>query len=268
MPKTAEEWLQEAQKYEERWCFPHCLGSVDGKHIRIKKPSNSGSFYFNYKGFNSIVLMCVGSADYQIIMADAGVNGRISDGGVLGYTRFGRLLNDGGLNLPEPSPLPNAQNQDQVPFVFVGDEAFDLTKNFMKPFGLTGRLSLSQHVFNFRLSHARHVIENIFGILVARFGVLRDQIQLEPDKATLVTLACCYLHNFLAKKNPSYLQTTETHSDQTHGTEMQVNPLADQGLQPCVNRNAPQAAKVVRDQFRNYFVSDGDVPWQYNHIRF
>lgn len=267
MPQSADEWLEQARKYEERWSFPHCVGSVDGKHIRIKKPTGAGSFYFNYKGFHSIVLMCVGAADYQIIMADAGVNGRVSDGGVLQHTKFGQMLTDGTLQLPSPSSLPNtAQDGDQVPYVFLGDEAFALTKNFMKPFGVSsGRLSISQRVFNYRLSHARHIVENIFGILVARFGVLRGEIQLKPDKATLVTLACCYLHNFLAKRNPSYLETTpDTGASMQQPGTAQVNP--EQDIQATSTRNATQAAKTVRDRFRNYFVAAGDLPWQYERI--
>ena len=262
MPRNANEWLGHARKYEEKWSFPHCVGSVDGTHIRIKKPRDAGSFYFNYKGFHSIVLMCVAAADYQIIMADAGVNGRVSDGGVLNHTKFGQMLSDGVLQLPSPSHLPGTRNGDQVPYVFLGDEAFALTQNFMKPFGLSsGRLSVSKRVFNYRLSHARHVVENIFGIMKSRFGIIRSEIQLEPEKATLVTLACCYLHNFLAKRNPSYLQVQETSCTVV---SMQESGPAD--LQPAVTQNTAQVAKDVRDQFRNYFVGAGGVSWQYDHI--
>ncbi|KAK9703909.1 DDE superfamily endonuclease [Popillia japonica] len=38
--------------FEKRWNFPNCLGAVDGKHIKIKPPPESGSYFFKYKHFH------------------------------------------------------------------------------------------------------------------------------------------------------------------------------------------------------------------------
>lgn len=46
---TKDFWLSIVESYKENWNFPHCLGSIDGKHVKIKKPANGGSAYFNYK---------------------------------------------------------------------------------------------------------------------------------------------------------------------------------------------------------------------------
>lgn len=49
-PKFSEQfWMNTAISYHTNWNMPHCLGSIDGKHIRIKKPPNAGSTYYNYK---------------------------------------------------------------------------------------------------------------------------------------------------------------------------------------------------------------------------
>ena len=96
-------------------------------------------------------------------MGDAG---RHSDGGIFSNSSFGKTLDTGSLAIPDPQPLPST-TQPAVIFVFVGDEAFSLKPNFLRPY--PGKnLHESLAVFNYRLSMARHIIENSFGILAAR----------------------------------------------------------------------------------------------------
>ena len=49
MPSSEDEWLSIADNYNSKWQFPNCLGALDGKHIVMKAPFNSGTMYFNYK---------------------------------------------------------------------------------------------------------------------------------------------------------------------------------------------------------------------------
>ena len=65
-----------AEKFESRWHFPNGLGAVDGKHIVIQQPKNSGSHYRNYKGGGSIILMDMIGPEYEFLFADVGMNGR------------------------------------------------------------------------------------------------------------------------------------------------------------------------------------------------
>ncbi|XP_044753549.1 putative nuclease HARBI1 [Coccinella septempunctata] len=58
-PSTESEWLHIAEEFEKTSNFPNLLGAVDGKHVRIIPPSGSGSYFFNYKGEHSLVLMAI-----------------------------------------------------------------------------------------------------------------------------------------------------------------------------------------------------------------
>ena len=87
-PENEEEWLAIAAGFEDVWQLPHCVGAADGKHVRILHPRNSGSVFYNYKGYYSIVLMAVVDANYNFIFADVGCQGRISDSGVMRNTLF------------------------------------------------------------------------------------------------------------------------------------------------------------------------------------
>ena len=61
-----EQWLNIANGFYNKYNFPHCLGTIDGKHIRIKTPNKSGSLYYNYKGYFSIILLAVTGCDENL----------------------------------------------------------------------------------------------------------------------------------------------------------------------------------------------------------
>ena len=47
-PTTPAEWRRVADRFGERWNLHHCCGAIDGKHVAIKKPKNSGTLYYKY----------------------------------------------------------------------------------------------------------------------------------------------------------------------------------------------------------------------------
>ena len=71
------------------------LRQVDGKHVHVRAPDNTGSMYFNYKKSFSINLMAIADADYKFLMVDIGQMGSVSDGGVWESTVFGHAWKNG-----------------------------------------------------------------------------------------------------------------------------------------------------------------------------
>lgn len=211
-------------------------------------PPHSGSVYYNYKGTHSIVLMAMCDAEYKFTYIDVGRNGRVSDGGVFNQCSLATALQNNQLNLPEPKPLPG--RRDTVPFVILADDAFTLQPHIMKPF--PGRdHELSKRVHNYRLSRGRRSIENSFGIMSARFRVLRSPIHLDAAKTTKVVKACVVLHNLLLSRNDaSYAPTKFTdHYDASEGdwrNEIDKNNLlpVDRALNIISND-----ARKIREEF-------------------
>uniref|UniRef100_A0A803KDN9 DDE Tnp4 domain-containing protein n=1 Tax=Xenopus tropicalis TaxID=8364 RepID=A0A803KDN9_XENTR len=261
-PSTEVEWKSVAKQFEDYWNFPNCLGAIDGKHVRIQPPTRSGSYYFNYKGYFSIVLLAIVNAKYEFLMVDVGKNGRVSDGGAMEQTFFYQQLQNDQLHVPS-----NSDSREGLNYAFVADEAFALHKHILKPFPQK-HLTMERRIFNYRLSRARRVVENAFGILANRFRIFHTAIQLSPNKIDCVVLACCVLHNFLRRtSSASYMPVNMVDREDIEqhtmvAAEWRGEPTALLGLQGAVSRNATAEAKVNRDNYVAYFNGSGAVDWQ------
>lgn len=143
-PRTKDEWLAVMKNFYERWQFPQCIGALDGKHVAIIKPPNSGSVYFNYKKTFSIVLFALVDADSRFLYIDVGAPGSDGDGGIWRTTPLRNAIEDGTAGLPISGPGPVG-----VPPVIVGDDAFPLSINLMKPYTGTN-LDEEKVIFNYR----------------------------------------------------------------------------------------------------------------------
>lgn len=256
-----------AEQFKTRWNFPHVLGALDGKHIRINCPPGSGSYFYNYKMFYSIILMAVVNAQYEFIFVDVGAEGKASDGGVWKKTSLFEYLSDelNPLNVPEPSPIPGIR--DAMPYFFVADDAFALTPNLMKPYSMQG-ISKRNRIYNYRLSRSRMVVENAFGILSTKFRIFRKEISMYPEGVEKLVLASVVLHNYLRRKcGTSYMpQHAIDSEDEAHspvrGLWRNEPPLPS--IEPTRTKNYTKYAGSIRNRLADYFLQkEGEVEWQY-----
>ena len=117
--------------------------------------------------------------------------------GVLEYTDFYDKLQNECLIISESSDVKGRK----LPAVLIGDEAFSLRKEFLKPYSVK-QLTRERNIFNYRLSPARRIIKNVFGILVAKFGIFKTHINIQLDNIKNAVMASCALHNFLRRTSP------------------------------------------------------------------
>ena len=78
-----------------------------------------------------MILLAIAGPDYECLYADIGTNGRISDGGVWNKSSLSRGIETGEISLPKSKRLP--YGAVEVPYVFLGDNAFALKTYLMKP---------------------------------------------------------------------------------------------------------------------------------------
>eukprot|EP00064_Thunnus_orientalis_P021750 superscaffoldBa00006820_g21918 len=110
-----------------------------------------------------MVLITLVDVDYPFLAVNVGGSGSNSDGCIFAIFSLGQALQAGTLSVPAPCPLPSAPELGPTPFVIVVDEAFLMKTFLLHPY--PGKRLLEDHqAFNYRLSRARCIAENVFSI--------------------------------------------------------------------------------------------------------
>ena len=124
----------------------------------------------------------------------------------------------------------------------------------MRPY--PGKL-LDSEKFNYnnRLSRARRVIENSFGILVARWRILFTTLNMLPSNADKIIKACVVLHNFLKLNDGTYCPPD--YVDRYDGDRVVTGLWRDQThpLQNCRSLSSNFASKnafKMRENLKKY----------------
>ena len=124
-------------------------------------------------------------------------------------------------------------------------------------------------IFNYRLSRARRIVENVFGIIANRFRVLRKPLIQSPTSIVNIVLAVCVLHNFLMStqgSRSSYLQPGLLDTECTDTHKVRCGMWREEGI-PSTNLlqlqrwPCPRPQNSIRNELR-----EGEISWQYKHI--
>lgn len=205
--------------------------------------------------------MALVNSNYEFMYVDIAKQGRMSDGGVLEWTSLYKKLVENKLNFPNI-----AETKEKLNFVFIGDAAFGLHEHILTPYPEKG-LDYPKRIFNYRVSRARNVVENAFGLLAARFRIFHTALAMRVDKINVIVLAACVLHNFLRKNSKTYItnstldhENSDTHAMENGNWRQESNELTS--LASGSKRNSSLEAKTNRLKYCQYFNGKGKVEWQ------
>ncbi|XP_041773730.1 putative nuclease HARBI1 [Anopheles merus] len=216
--------------------FLNCIGAIDGKHVRVKAPSKSGTQYFNYKKCFSLHLQAVADANSKFKAVDVGEYGSCCDSGVFKSSTLFQLIQSNRLNIPPPKPLPGTR-QD-VPHVLIGDQGYPLKTFLLRP--CPDSEDPAKLHFNELLSIARRCVECAFGILVVKWRCLKTELQVTPENVTLIVQTTCLLHNICME----FKESLPNPAKNTMTSDINYNRA---------NNHSSHQAKDLRDYFKYYF---------------
>ncbi|XP_041359864.1 uncharacterized protein LOC121376099 [Gigantopelta aegis] len=262
-PNSPQEWQPIADEFKTRWNVPHACGALDGKHVAVRCPPNSGSQYHSYNGSFSVVLLALVDANYLFLWTDVGGFGAMSDSQIFNESELKQCLVDGTINFPDPNSLPN--DDGDTPYFILADDAFAPRTHLMKPYSMKG-LTRKERIYNYCISRGRRVVENAFGILAQSFQVLLTTMQRCPEVVQDVTEACICLHNLMRVRYPTLQNAILDQEDANHNltpVEWRQTANMHEVQQVVVPNRDTRAGKTQREYLTLYFNSAaGSVPWQ------
>lgn len=144
--------------------------------------------------------MATCDAFYKFTFVDIGSPGSNHDSKIFSTSEFGEAILSGKIEFPEDQALPGTEVT--IPTFLVADQAFPLHARIMRPYPgeRQHNLDVTKKIFNYRLSRARRMIENTFGILTQRWRVFLRPIVADVEMCERITKAAVALHNFVQRE--------------------------------------------------------------------
>jgi hypothetical protein len=183
-----------------------CIGAVDGICIEIQKPLNEfgpRAFYCR-KGMYAIPAQALVDANYRFLYLAAKCAGSTPDGIAWESSSLGMRL--------RRTPLPAG-------FWIAGDAVYPCRNGVITPWTagqiLQDDFGVSRDALNFFHSSLRMPVEQAFGMLVERFGIIWRKLIFSLPVNTLVLSTCFRLHNFCINNGESSLSAILRREEQS-----------------------------------------------------
>lgn len=224
MPSTDDEWKAICHAFFKIAKFPRVIGAIDCTHVKIQSPGgNEAENYRNRKGWFSINVQCITSADLKITNILARWPGATHDQTIFNNSRVKMEL----------------ERQRYGDFIILGDSGYRNTQYLATP--LLNCSSPVEILYNESQIRTRNLIERAFGVLKRRFPVLSTGIRVRINTTLAIIVSCAILHNIAIECNdnepPVVLDgfeemlnanemDTERHTDQDARTNVRNTLLA------------------------------------------
>jgi hypothetical protein len=168
--------------------FGDCIGAMDGTHVDVnleRIPMDERERYKNRHHKYSQNVLAIVNWDRTFAFVYAGFEGSAHDGRVFHHAMQHHAF-----------PIYPGK-------YYLADKAFKLCETTLSPYrGVEYYLRRGQvgnlfQLFNHVHSCGRNIVERVFGILKARFPILKRMRRYPYETQVLIVIACVYLHNFI-----------------------------------------------------------------------
>ncbi|XP_028214870.1 uncharacterized protein LOC114396901 [Glycine soja] len=218
-----------------------CIGAIDGMHVSAWASASKQAAFRGRKVLVTQNVLVVCDFDMLFTFVYSGWEGTANDS---------RVFLD-ALSLENNFPKPNG---DQF---YLIDSGFSNMPGYLAPFRRNkyhlhdfreggGRPRGKEELFNYRHSSLRNVIERFFGVLKARFPILKLMPSYPIRRQRLILIACCTIHNFIRMQNGANT-LFEQYAQQLMDMDDQWLCLEQQG----VNQNQAVEMAQVRQTITN-----------------